>query len=133
MDDWIRDLFISGVSTRDVSWVMDSLLKVEVSPSEVSVIARALDNQVCAYHRRGLRMIIIDGGKGLKAALDTVYPYVRHQRCWVHKLRNLANKLPVRYRDECLKGARKIYLAANKREVIKCFKVWKRKWGKLVP
>mgnify|MGYP001070302131 CR=1 FL=1 len=205
VDDWIRDLFISGVSTRDVSWVMESLLKVEVSPSEVSVIAQALDNQVRAFHRRELtddyvylfldgivvkvrscgkvrkklvlvaygiksdgtrelidyrpansesendwlvflndlyrrglkgerlRMIIIDGGKGLKAALDMVYPHVRRQRCWVHKLRNLANKLPVRYRDECLKGARKIYLAANKREAIKCFKAWQRKWDKLVP
>jgi transposase-like protein len=205
VDDWIRDLFISGVSTRDVSWVMESLLKVEVSRSEVSVIVQMLDNQVRAYHRRELaddyvyiffdgvtvkvrscgkvvkklvlvaygirsdgtremidyrvakseseqdwtvflndlyrrglkgerlRMIVIDGGKGLKAALDMVYPHAKRQRCWVHKLRNMANKLPARHRDECLKGAQKIYWAANKTEAIKCFKAWKQKWGKLVP
>lgn len=54
VDDWIRNLFISGVSTRDVSWVMETLLKVEVSRSEVSLIAKMLDNQVKAYHRRSL-------------------------------------------------------------------------------
>ncbi len=43
-----------------------------------------------------------------------VYPPVKRQRYWVHKLRNVANSLPVRYREDCLKGARKIYLAKTR-------------------
>ena len=30
-----------------------------------------------------------EGGAGLAAALETISPLVAHQRCWVHKLRNL--------------------------------------------
>lgn len=42
-------------------------------------------------YRRGLKgdhlkLIITDGGKGLIAALAIVYPLVKHQRCWFHKL-----------------------------------------------
>ncbi len=105
--------------------------RVSKSESDWEVFLRDL-------YRRGLtgerlRMIIVDGGKGLKAALDMVYPHVKRQRCWVHKLRNVAHRLPARYREDCLKGARKIYLAKNKTEAIKSFKVWKQKWAKVVP
>jgi len=35
-----------------------------------------------------LKLIVVDGGVGLLAALPTVYPGVPIQRCWVHKIRN---------------------------------------------
>ena len=38
-------------------------------------------------------MICSDGGKGLLAALPTVYPNVAVQRCWAHKIRNVLNKV----------------------------------------
>ena len=41
------------------------------------------------YRQRGLELLIHDGGKGLIAALNTLYPHVPHQRCAFHKLRNL--------------------------------------------
>lgn len=37
----------------------------------------------------GVEMIVTDGGKGLLAALDVVYPRIRIQRCWAHKSRNV--------------------------------------------
>jgi hypothetical protein len=45
-------------------------------------------------YRRGLEgkqlaLIVTDGCPGLAAAIPTVYPRVRHQRCWVHKMRNV--------------------------------------------
>lgn len=53
-------------------------------------------------YRRGLQghnleLIVTDGCPGLAAALQTVYPRVLHQRCWVHKMRNILEK--VRQRD----------------------------------
>src|SRR5438876_364142 len=44
-------------------------------------------------YRRGLEgkhlaLIVTDGCAGLAAAIPTVYPRARHQRCWVHKMRN---------------------------------------------
>ena len=41
------------------------------------------------YRQRGLELFIHDGGKGLIAALNYLYPNIPHQRCIFHKLRNL--------------------------------------------
>lgn len=38
-----------------------------------------------------LKLIVIDGGKGLHAALPLVYGSVPVQRCWAHKTRNVLN------------------------------------------
>lgn len=35
----------------------------------------------------------VDGGKGLLAALATVYPDAPVQRCWAHKIRNVLDKI----------------------------------------
>ena len=40
-----------------------------------------------------LRLIVTDGCPGLHSALETVYPYIPKQRCWVHKLRNVVKRL----------------------------------------
>jgi transposase-like protein len=45
-------------------------------------------------YRRGLEgkklaLIVTDGCAGLAAAIQTVYPRALHQRCWVHKMRNI--------------------------------------------
>lgn len=57
-----------------------------------------------------------------------VYPQLKRQRCWVHKLRNVADKLPKRLQENCLKEAKKIYLARNKKEAIKVYNRWRNKW-----
>jgi Transposase, Mutator family len=41
------------------------------------------------YRERGLELFIHDGGSGLIAALNLLYPHIPHQRCLFHKLRNL--------------------------------------------
>jgi len=45
-----------------------------------------------------LKLIIIDGGKGLIAALSFVYGQIPVQRCWAHKVRNVLNY--VRKKDQ---------------------------------
>jgi putative transposase len=86
-------------------------------------------------YNRGLegsktRLIITDGNKGLISAIETIYPGIKRQRCWVHKLRNVADKLPKKLHNTCLKEAKGIYQAKNKKEAIKRYKEWKEKWGK---
>jgi transposase-like protein len=41
------------------------------------------------YRERGLELFVHDGGAGLQAALNLMYPHLPHQRCLFHKLRNL--------------------------------------------
>jgi len=88
--------------------------------------------------RRGLQgratqLIITDGGKGLHAAVDVVYPRIKRQRCWVHKLRNVANKLRRSIQADCLAQAKGIYRAATKRQAIKRFHRWAARWRAQAP
>jgi transposase-like protein len=80
-----------------------------------------------------LRLIVTDGSPGLHAALDLVYPYVARQRCWVHKLRNLAAKLPRRHQAACLGEVARIYAAATERAARQAFRAWAARWRPIVP
>lgn len=93
-----------------------------------------LDN----LYRRGLvgkdlDLIIIDGSKALRVAVDTVYPFTPIQRCWVHKLRNVASKLPKKAHSSCLAQAKLIYLAKNKKEAVATYKKWVEKYKDSYP
>jgi len=82
---------------------------------------------------KSLKLIVTDGCPGLHRALMTVYPYVPIQRCWAHKLRNVAAKLPRKVQEECLYGAKKIYQADTRREARDRFLNWASLWRPSVP
>ena len=200
----IRNIFLSGVSTRRVGAAVCALLETKVSSTTVSRITKALDRAVGQFHRRGLldehqyllldgirlkirhngryhtrtvlvaygitlfgkrelidfkqsqgesqasweillnnlyqrglegknlKLIVMDGSPGLKAAAEMVYPEAKIQRCWVHKLRNVANLCPKKH-QACVRQARKIYSAANRSEALEAFKRWKGTWMRTCP
>lgn len=82
---------------------------------------------------KALALVVTDGNPGLHQALDTVYPYVPRQRCWVHKLRNVATKLPRREQEACLKGAQAIYQSPTRREAVARFRDWAAQWHRRQP
>jgi transposase-like protein len=89
-------------------------------------------------YRRGvkgenLKLIVTDGHKGLRNALEVVYPYSLKQLCWVHKERRILAYIPQKEKEECAEGIKKIYNARNKQEAIERFKEWKRKWNERRP
>lgn len=205
VDAFIRKLFLSGTSTREVGDIMEQLLGARVSASTVSQICKVLNEEVRKFHhrkltddyrflmldgvvvkvasagrvghqvvlvaygirhdrireviafrvgrsenketaeafltdlyRRGLtgeclQLVTIDGSKGLRAAVDLVYPHVPLQRCWVHKLSNVANQLKATQRTACLKEARQIYLAPNYKTALAIFRAWARRWRQAAP
>ena len=92
-------------------------------------------------YRRGLEgknllLIVTDGCAGLAAAIQTVYPRVLHQRCWVHKMRNILEK--VRQCDyEAVKAdAPAIYLAdgraAAQAAACACCRRWRTAYPRVV-
>jgi len=201
----VREMFLSGVSTRKVKSVLRPMLGVDISPQTVSRIVKDLDAEVrhfhlrriedgyqyllldgitmkvksmagvkkrlvlCAYgitsqgkrelisfrqalteseaqweaflrnlYERGLegkqlKLITTDGCAGLHRALETVYAYTPKQRCWAHKLRNIASKLRRRNQEECLKQVKKVYLAETRREATIVFRDWTRQWRNIEP
>jgi putative transposase len=82
---------------------------------------------------QALRLVATDGAVGMAKALAYVWPRARHQRCWVHKLRNLSNKLKAS-QQHCVTEARDIYqLSRNARQALQRFRSWKAKWQKQAP
>jgi putative transposase len=105
------------------------LLDFRLAKGESQTAWEALLNSL--YQRglegKNLRLIVMDGSTGLKAAAEVVYPQAKIQRCWVHKLRNVANLCPRKY-HACVREARKIYLADNRAQAMAIFKRWKQAW-----
>lgn len=79
-----------------------------------------------------LRLVVTDGSTGLAAALGLVYPQVRVQRCWAHKLRNIADKIPKK-EGSCVGQAAAIYAAKNRGQAQRVFRRWAARWRKRRP
>jgi len=205
VNDAVCNIFLSGISTRDVSGALKPLLGTSISASTVSRICKRLDPQVKAYHQRKLldeyqflfldgiaisvkgslkakkilvlvaygitlfgkkelidfqvasaeskdacesflnnlflrglsgdqlKLIITDGSKGFKAAITLVYPRVKHQRCWVHKLRNTTKLLKKAYIKGFKADARQIYNASSHRDAVTAFKSLRKRWYSVAP
>jgi transposase-like protein len=88
--------------------------------------------------RRGLcgenlQLVITDGCSGLARAIETVYPRARHQRCWVHKMRNILEKVRRRDESQVKAEAQKIYLAHNAAGARRAFERFRFHWRSRYP
>jgi putative transposase len=86
--------------------------------------------------RRGLRwigLVIGDGIGGLWKALRDVYPVARQQRCWVHKMRNVVDKVPQQAHDDVLQALREIYAAPSKDRALGLLKAFRLTYGQRYP
>lgn len=150
-DDW-RYLFLDGVSLRVrrpagrkrvqllVAYGVRTdgtrrLLGFTRSTGESQV---AWEGLVHDLYRRGLaghqlQLIVTDGCPGLAAALQTVYPRVAHQRCWVHKLRNLLSTARRRDHAALKADAQAIYRAADRAEAVAQAQAFARRWREGYP
>ena len=75
-----------------------------------SSLLRSLSN-------RGLespKLCIGDGALGFWAALRDVYPEAKEQRCWVHKIANVLDKLPKHIQPKAKSMIHQIYIADKK-------------------
>src|SRR5438445_8105598 len=80
-----------------------------------------------------LLLIVTDGCPGLAAALQTVYPHVKHQRCWVHKMRNILEKVRRRDYEAVRTSAQAIYRAENRRAAERAARRFRARWQTAYP
>lgn len=119
-------LVAMGISPSGKKQILS--FKQAESESEVCWSSFLLDLFGRGFEGRNLKLISTDGGTGLIAAVESIWPHVPRQRCWAHKLRNVANKLKKCNEKACMNGAKLIYLAANRTEAAKRFRAWREKW-----
>ena len=100
--------------------------------SEQSWLELLLDLQ-----RRGLEtgpeLAIGDGALGFWKALRQVYPQTRAQRCWVHKTRNVLDKLPKGGQRKAKAALQAIWMAATKQEAEAAFAHFQKAWQAKYP
>lgn len=150
-DEWAY-LFLDGVSLRmrrpSGRQRVQMLVAYGVRPDgrrELLAFLRSPGESQAAWegllqdlYRRGLRgekllMIVTDGCPGLAAALQTVYPRVVHQRCWVHKMRNIYEHVRRRDYPQLKPEAQAIYLAENLRQAQQGFRQFRAHWQGVYP
>ena len=213
LGDSVVQMLLAGVSTRRVGELLDRIIGLPVSAGQVSNLAKRLDSQVAAFHRRplpddvryllldaihlkargtprliatalrksrkrvvlvaygintrGIRQILdfriasseseaawrqflwglyrrglegerlqlitTDGHGGLAAAVEDVWPLVRRQRCWFHKMQNVSAHLKRKDRAAVLGGLRAVYAAESRAAAEKAYARWADRWRGLYP
>jgi transposase-like protein len=200
VNELVCNVFLRGISTREVAGALKPILGTSISASAVSRITKSLNTQVKQFHQRklldeyqflfldgiaisvkrtlkarkimilaaygitifgkkeliafriaqgesneacegflndlfrrglegkNLKLIITDGSKGFANAINFVYQHVKHQRCWVHKLRNATKHLKKTDIKPFKAEVRKIYNAATHREAVAAFKYLHKHW-----
>jgi transposase-like protein len=120
-----------GIRADGRKEILDFLL----APAESQVAWEGFLNDL---YRRGLtgegvELITIDGGAGLAAALQMVYPRIPVQRCWAHKVRNILDGVRVKDRLEVKKGLRRIYRASHRARAVEQVIRFGARWEQVYP
>jgi len=98
------------------------------SPESWAVLLRDLT----ARGLRAPRLLIADGHLGIWSAVGTVFPMVREQRCWNHRLVNVLDTLPKKLQAEARARLTKIPYAETRAEAERLkrgFQAWATKKG----
>ena len=86
--------------------------------------------------RRGMRAPVLavgDGALGFWAAVRDMWPETREQRCWVHRLANVLDKLPKRLQPRAKEALREIMNAESRKTAEKGIADFAEEYGAKYP
>jgi putative transposase len=153
LEDKYKYIYIDGV------WISVKELNIKKQPLLIAIgvcedgtkeiigfkVCRAESSKECEgfvndLYERGIKgdkleLVIIDGSKALRGAIEYVYPYVDIQTCTVHKLRNILRDIKKKKanRKKLIKEASNIFKSATKQEAIRRYKTCIKNWEKKEP
>jgi putative transposase len=106
------------------------LVHLSLRGSESADAWAAVCEDLAARGVRAPQLCIIDGGKGLRAAVERTWPAAAIQRCTVHKLRNLLTHAPRRLHDELRDDYHAIVFAEDGAAARRAYLAFVKKWTK---
>jgi transposase-like protein len=152
LEDCYQYLFFDGVvlKSKGAARVQKKILlcafgiTVDGVQEMIDFYAAASESQACweaflrDLYQRGLKgsgcdLIATDGGTGLHAALQIVYPKLLLQRCWAHKTRNVLDKVKKKDQGAVKKALNRISHGANHREATEAYWRFASRWRKTYP
>ncbi|HDL16998.1 MAG TPA: IS256 family transposase [Rhizobiales bacterium] len=104
------------------------LLAVKNMGGETEAAWRHVLEDLLARGLKAPELVIVDGGKGLEAALASLWSDVPVQRCTVHKERNLLAHAPKELHDEIKAEYADMMYAEDAGEVLRKRKAFLAKW-----
>jgi putative transposase len=152
LEDRYRYLFFDGVvlKSKGATKVQKKILlcafgiTVDGVQEMIDFYPAASESQACweaflrDLYQRGLKggrcdLVATDGGTGLHAALQIVYPKSLLQRCWAHKTRNVLDKVKKKDHVAVKKALNRISHGANHREATEAYWRFATRWRKTYP
>jgi len=106
------------------------LVHLSLRGSESTTAWQAVCEDLAARGVGAPQLCIIDGSKGLRAAVEQTWPAAAIQRCTVHKLRNLLTTAPKRLHDELRVDYHAIVMAEDGAAARRAYTAFGRKWAK---
>ena len=151
LESMIIKLYAKGVTTREIADLIEKMYGSHYSPAQVSNISKQMIPKVEAYHKRKLSdrffCVYLDAtylplcretfereavyiAIGMKTALAKTYPKVHFQRCLVHVMRNICNKVRVDDRETIMNDFKQIHKQPNKTAAVQTLHAFYDKWNK---
>jgi transposase-like protein len=119
-------LAVIGVSAKGEK----VLISLSAKGSESSEAWQGVVGDLVARGLKKPKLVIIDGGQGLRAAVERVWPQADVQRCAVHKLRNLLSHAPKHAHDEIRDDFHAIVYASDFEIAETAYEAMVKKWRK---
>jgi transposase-like protein len=79
--------------------------------------------------RIGPQLAVGDGALGFWRALDEIFPGTQHQRCWLHKMANVLDKVAKSMQPAIKSDLRDIYLAPSRASAETAIDIFVEKYG----
>lgn len=109
------------------------LVHLSLRGSESTDAWAAVCEDLAARGVRAPQLCVLDGSKGLRAAVERTWPAAAIQRCTVHKLRNLLTHAPRRLHDELRDDYHAIVFAEEGGAARRAYTAFLKKWHKGCP
>jgi transposase-like protein len=123
---WADGIYL-GVGPHDDRRVMLTVIGVDTNGDKtllamedaMSESAESWSSVFESLQKRGLHdiaMLVADGAGGIWSAFGKIYPEAKQQRCWIHKMKNVLEKVPERIHDTTRDALRAMMNAKNRRD-----------------
>jgi len=126
-------LFVLGVTLDNKKEII--AFKLAKGETEEEVVSLLNDIYRRGLEGKQLKLIASDGAKGIRSAINMVYPYAKWQLCYVHKTRNLNKHIrhKVNNRPGMMRQVKAIYKSKNKQQAIERFDKFCAFWQEYEP
>lgn len=107
------------------------VLSIKIGENESSKYWHGVLNSLKLRGARDIFIVASDRLKGIKDAIEAVYPNSDWQGCIVHQIRNTLKFVSYKHRKEYANDLKSIYQSVNEEQVLKALDEVKGKWDKL--